>query len=384
MNERNHIPNRVLVQRRGEKGWGRDRLAAEFERVAEGLGLVTPSRAAMAKAIYRHETGRNTVGDDMYRRLYSTVYHSTPHELFGDLNPHQPAAAALRLSSHKFVPVYVGINRADQLKHQLSGESRTWEWGNGWAARVRHPHGPCTVYGFPWGAVTYHIEEDVPCSTVAAVAVWRARTHDRDQKWVADHVRSILKAGDAIPHYVLSAFWLHDSAWSAADLGTAMRLLCTPRVLLDHGSDRPSIAHAELVEKVMIQDGYDDNRIESFGVTGVSLGFASRAGVSYFPLAARRALDPASFVAYEAVVQGLWIYCHDVRVQIESGQDPVVSPEFGWRWLRGVRSRLECARPNETSQHAAMREAILKTSELGKHLTATLDVVRDCTVNSEG
>jgi hypothetical protein len=49
-----------------------------------------------------------------------------------------------------------------------------------------------------------------------------------------------------------------------------------------------------------------------------------------------------------------------------------------------MRSKLEAARPQETGQHAAMREAILRTSELSRNLTETLDVVRDCATLGRG
>jgi hypothetical protein len=69
-----HVANRVLIERRSARGWGRSRLAAQFERVALSMGFPVPSREAIEKAIYRHETGRSAVTDDMYRQLYCTVY----------------------------------------------------------------------------------------------------------------------------------------------------------------------------------------------------------------------------------------------------------------------------------------------------------------------
>ena len=56
------------------------------------------------------------------------------------------------------------------------------------------------------------------------------------------------------------------------------------------------------------------------------------------------------------------------RREVELGADPDVPREFGWRFLRGVRSRLVNERPQETSQHRAMREAIIDTSGLRRHL----------------
>lgn len=109
----------------------------------------------------------------------------------------------------------------------------------------------------------------------------------------------------------------------------------------------------------------------------MSIGCASWAGVSYFPLAPSRALRPSDLVECELLVQALWCYCHHVHEQVERGKDPVVPVEFGWRWLRAARSRLTIARPQETAQYASMRAAVLETSELEKHLTTALELLRD-------
>lgn len=52
------VPNAVLVRLREELGWGRPRLAKEFELVGRRHGFATPEPAAMEKQIYRLETGR--------------------------------------------------------------------------------------------------------------------------------------------------------------------------------------------------------------------------------------------------------------------------------------------------------------------------------------
>jgi hypothetical protein len=172
-------------------------------------------------------------------------------------------------------------------------------------------------------------------------------------------------------------YWVEAPIWAGAELDSALRLLCTPRVLIDEQAAEGEVAQPDLTERALIRDGFDDPRIVAFGLRGAAAGFASWSGVSYAPLVTRRALTASQLVRFEIVVQSLWCYCHHVRSQVETGADPVIPDEFGWRWLRAVRARLSGARPTESAQHASMRSAILETSELLRHLNGTMEVLRD-------
>jgi len=43
-----------------------------------------------------------------------------------------------------------------------------------------------------------------------------------------------------------------------------------------------------------------------------------------------------------------------------------------------MRSRLTTERPQETSQHRSMRNAIVQTSGLDRHLAQAVEILRDC------
>ncbi|MGH3426188.1 MAG: hypothetical protein ACRDQZ_01210, partial [Mycobacteriales bacterium] len=64
------VPNAVLIRLREEAGWGRPRLAKEFELVGHRHDLTTPEPAAMEKQIYRLETGRTVRPTPLYSELY--------------------------------------------------------------------------------------------------------------------------------------------------------------------------------------------------------------------------------------------------------------------------------------------------------------------------
>ncbi|WP_434443507.1 hypothetical protein [Lentzea sp. E54] len=372
-------PNLVLIGRRQAKGWGRDRLAREFERLGRQLELTTPELGAIAKAIYRHETGRAAVRDEVYIRLYCAAFEATPHELFGTLSTGAANRQSCGLTSHKFVPVHLGPELLSTLIERANLVPGSVQWADCHVGQVEHPAGHCDLYAFPWGVAVFHLTEELSVPNIASLAMWRRQTYRETRQWATEWLCALIGSDRPIAHYVLSAYWLHESPWSGQDLDTAMRLLSMPRVLLDRGTDEagPSLHHAELVEQTLLREGFHDSRIDEFGIRGLSIGCASWAGLSYYPQAAGRALQMSDLVDCELLVQALWCYCHRVHEQVEQGCDPVVPPEYGWRWIRAVRSRLTVARPQETAQHAAMRRAVLETSELGKHLTTALELLRD-------
>jgi hypothetical protein len=369
-------PHGVLIERRLARKWGRGRLAAEFERAGRELGISVPSRTAMEKAIYRHETGQSQVTDEVYVRLYCTVYDRSAYELFGDpAIGNSPQRDDLAITSNKFMPVYVGPDLVNQIGRNLGALPCEVEWSAAWRVKLAHPRGECTLYGFPWGCLVYHLEEQLTPRSIAEVAVWRHASYPLELTWTEEMTRRLADQGG--PEYVFSAFWVTALPWSGEQLTTALRLLCNQKSLLNLGEELQSVAHAELVEQAFLRDGYADSRILSFGSNGVSQAYASWSAVAYFPVADRRALAQSSLVEFEILVQSLWCYCHHIRSQVESGRDPQVSDGFDWRWLRGVTSRMVTTRPQETTQHLAMRTTILKTSEVDKHLSAAVEILKD-------
>ena len=117
----------------------------------------------------------------------------------------------------------------------------------------------------------------------------------------------------------------------------------------DDEENDASLGHAELVERSLFTQGFDHAEIVPFGLKGIAIGCASWSGVVYCPLAPRRALTQEELVTTELATQAMWTYCEHINGQVEQGKDPYVRDEYGWRFLRGVRSRLTNARPQETA-----------------------------------
>lgn len=135
--------------------------------------------------------------------------------------------------------------------------------------------------------------------------------------------------------------------WSGDELETAARIISTPRVLLERDDEEndASHGHAQLVERSLFTQGFDHAEIIPFGVKGIATGYASWSGVVYCPFAPRRALTQEELVTTELATQAMWTYCEHINGQVEQGEDPCVPDKYGWRLLRGVRSRLTNARP---------------------------------------
>lgn len=382
--EQRFVPNQVLIGLRGERGWGRPRLAKALDSLCASKGWSSPGLAALEKALYRIETGRVARPDDFYTRLLCEAYGKSAHELFGDLYARSPIgeASACDLRSHKFIPVFVGPAVAAKLVDSQEMCGADAQWTDCHRTEVALPGAQCTLYSWPFGVVMYHVVEDRPIEQVAELAVWRRSSYEENMAWAQEELRKLTGIEDVSASYVLSFYWLDRSVWSGIQLETALRLICMPRVLLERddvrSDTRDSFGHATLIEQALLREGFDHPELVNFGIKGISHGYASWSGVVYHPVAPERGLSEQDLVACELAVQAIWAYCDHIRGQVEKGLDPEIPPEFGWRFLRGIRSRITTERPRETSQHRAMREAIVETSGLARHLSQAVETLREC------
>jgi hypothetical protein len=335
----------------------------------------------MEKQIYRLETGRTLRPTPMYAKLYCLTFERTTCELFGDLEPEVPAGNTSVTRSHKFIPAFVGANVASAL----AATSAQWnhvddQWTQCWRQAVEHPTGSCQLYLWPFGVALFHLIEELTHDSIAHLAVWRRITYEQNMQWAHDQLKVLTGGNVAGQPYVLSLYWVDEPAWQGNDLHTALRILCIPRVLVPRRDnyDESCLASAALVERALFENGFDHPELVDFSMKGISLGYASWSGVVYHPVARDRALREDELVTCELSVQAAWAYCDHLRQQVEQGDDPIVPAEFGWKFLRGIRSRLTTERPQETSQHRSMRDAVVQTSGLDRHLAQAVEILRDC------
>lgn len=372
-------PNLVLTSKREQRGWtSRRKAARELHRIWKANLPGVPDIESLEKALYRHETGRAQVRDEAYRRLYCLAYEASPHELFGYMEHEADADGESLIRSHKFITVFVGANLAERVRISLASGKASDQWLDCYVSDYPSSDGSCKVYVWPFGVVIFHLIEELSLSSLATLSVWRYRSYRENLGWATDEVRRMLPDCRSEASYVLSAYWVQQAGWPGDTLDTALRILCMPKTLLDRNADSPdALGHAELVERSLMDQGFSHPEMASFGVKGISIGYASWSGVVYCPLAEQRCLTEDEVVCAELATQALWTYCAYINEEIERGRDPSVPTGYGWRFLRATRSRLFNPRPQETGQHRSMRAAILETSGITSHLSQAIETLRE-------
>lgn len=227
----------------------------------------------------------------LYSELYSLTFSRTAIELFGDLAAGVPAGPTCTARSHKFIPVFIGAEVASALH-----ETGTWnhaddQWTECRRLAVDHPAGPCHLYLWPFGVALFHLVEELTLDSVAQLSVWRRVTYEQNMQWAREQLRALGGSEVVGQPYVLSLYWVDRPAWHGRELETALRLICIPRVLLQRADkiDELCLAPAALVERALLQDGFDHPELIDFGMKGISLGYASWSGVVYHAIARDRA-----------------------------------------------------------------------------------------------
>lgn len=375
------VPNRVLLALRASRTWGRPRLARELHNFCGARGWSSPGEANIAKQIYRLETGRVQRPDDFYAQLYAEFFDRSVIDLFG---PSGSAASAdrggeYRIRSHKFVPLYVGAEAVAKLRRQPIRSEIDDDWLICQRIEELEMAG-VPAHCWPFGVVMFHLVEDLAPESIAEVAVWRRITYDENMEQAVQTVADFGLEALSDP-YVLSTYWVERLPVDGPHQSSALRLLCVPRVLVSRretGTPQEKLARASVVEQAFLREGFDHPDICDFGVRAIASGYASWSGVVYSPLSTEQCLAERELVACELSVQAAWAYTDYLRQVVEAGDDPDVPSEYGWRYLRGIRSRLTTERPQETSQHRAMREAVVNTSGLLRRLDQAIDTLRDC------
>ncbi|CAL9677626.1 hypothetical protein SUDANB95_07952 (plasmid) [Actinosynnema sp. ALI-1.44] len=381
----NPVRNRALIQARDALRMSQRQLAVRMREVAREMGKRNiPDVDSVERAIQRCEAGTTRrPSAEFYLPVFCAALGKTATELFGDDSTAGGSGLGdgLSLVSHKFVPVFIGADAAKSLGTDPDFVTSHCEWLHTRSISLDHPDGSCTLTVFDFGVAVFHLVEEHRFDSIAELALWRR--HTTNATWRAS-VTALLSRRwpnlDAAGEYVLSAYWITDHSWSGGELTTAMKLLSMPSVLLDRDRDLPddkTLAKASFDEHVHLRDGFDDPEITPFGVDGVALGFASWAGVSYLPLAPQRAILADELTTFETLVQALWCYTDMLATREQHGLDPEVPDEFGWRFLRACRSRLNTAQAREHNQVRRMRDAILRTSNLDHKLQVAVEHLRE-------
>ncbi|MFI5783773.1 hypothetical protein [Nocardia sp. NPDC051570] len=291
------------------------------------------------------------------------------------------SGSRLGVRSHKFIAAHLGHQCTDQLREQLDLAETAGQLGKAscWVGSIDGPGDRNRLTAWPWGTVIIHVVDELDLADVTTLAMWRYQSYPENLEWAGGYLRSLTGEESVSAAYVLSLYWVHTVPWLGATLDAGLRLICAPRALVDREfSDvAETQANAERVEQELLAAGYRPTEMRSFGVPGVSSGWASWSGVVYYAHDPLRALPEDDLVAHELGLQSIWAYTGWIGEQIESGGTPQIHPRYGYPFLRSVRSLLLSARPQETGQHRQMRDAIVSTSGLPDQLGLAMDAVKE-------
>lgn len=344
--------------------------------------MSVPDVTAIARAAMRHERGVNLPRpSDIYAQLYPRALGIAAEVLFPTAPPVPALPGEFSVTIHQFIPVLLG-DHSDRLNSALGAEPTEIGWTQAHQARLTWPQADAatraTVTVFGWGVAVAHLATELRFASISELAIWRRRSH-RHTRWrVAEHLGNLVQR-DLSAEYVLTCLWLTEPMWDDADLHTAIHLLCSPRSLLGPGEDEldDDLPHALTIEKTLFTDGYAPADHVDVGADGLSLGWASWAGVAYWPLNPRAALAESDLITCELIVQGLWALCDDISRQVHNGQDPILPAGYDWRWLRGCRARMTSPAPTEPNQVRRLRAGIVQTSDLAAKIGEAIELLKE-------
>lgn len=286
----------------------------------------------------------------------------------------------LGVRSHKFIAAYLMPDAVRGLSglgvatpKEIHGSVSCWPIG------AEELSGDCHLYAWPFGSVIFHRVEDLNLPDIASLALWRIQSYVDDLSWATQKLRALTGDPESVASYVLSAYWVHTPIWAGRILESALRIICSPRVLLDRElHDVESCqSSARRAERELLAEGFSPPEMTSFGLRGVASGYASWSGVVYHPYEPERALAEKEIVSLELALQSIWVYCEYINSQVEKGIELSIPDGYGCSFLRAARSRLLNPRPQETGQHRSMRDAIVQTSGLPAHLALAMDAVKE-------
>ncbi|MFG3525084.1 hypothetical protein ACGF5S_32835 [Nocardia nova] len=291
------------------------------------------------------------------------------------------SGSRLGVRSHKFIAAHIGHEAAETLRDRLELELAEAQLGKA-PCSIGIIDGPgdlnrLTVW--PWGTVIIHVVEELDIADVTTLATWRYQSYPDNLDWASAYLRDHTGEENASAAYVLSLYWVHTVPWLGATLDAGLRLICAPRALVDRDFNEATEApsDAERVEQELLAAGYKPPEMRSFGVPGISSGWASWSGVVYHPHDPLRSLSEDALVSCELGIQAIWAYTAWINDQLESGATPGTHPSYGSLFLRSVRSLFLTARPQETGQHRQMREAIVTTSGLPDQLVLAMEALKE-------
>jgi len=287
--------------------------------------------------------------------------------------------APFEVESHRFVPTYIGIPTN-------TGVERSTKWGMYREVLFKDAR-LCIMSN---GVGVWHIRDALQFPALTDLALWRQ-----------DAFRSILSGTHAINaftarlvskertrtfgvldrfagkfEYVLSMFAIKQHGWRNNQLKAALELASCPRVLLQREGSSFDNSDARLRELELLESGYEHPDSRRFGVFGMDFGCANWGGVSYHGFQRDSSTFLESIIGFELALQSLWLFSYLIRKAAENCdvEDEEALHEAA-SMMRADFGRIQAIGPTDSTPVRTMCEAIVATSRIRSHVTATLEAL---------
>ena len=191
------------------------------ERFAEQLGIATrtvanwrsnPQMCLRLEMQQLLDTVHSRAADCVLERFEQNLLEFGASS--GPTSAAQPGACSV--TSHKFVMAQVDVQHVRSLveKLGLSEDNQEHSWFNSSSVQITTPFGEARLYVWPFGSVACHLIERNEWSCVAELAMWRVSSYPKNLDWLSEWLSDCLEASIEAS-YVISAYWVHSSAWTS-------------------------------------------------------------------------------------------------------------------------------------------------------------------------
>lgn len=223
-------------------------------------------------------------------------------------------AAQFHVTSHVFVPVYLGT----ELFSEIKGPVIETQWLKYREYKVDNTR-LCVL---PSGVAVWDIRYASSFATLSDAATWRKELYEQifeKRTHFLNVCTSEFAAGSSserqglfqsvlgTPGYAYSLMVLQSAErMSMEKIRRIMEVLACPRALEPKNSSKGERERIRALERNFLENGMNSSDMREFGMAGDDLGFASWEGVSYFNSAGNADEQLVVLIEFQIAVHALW------------------------------------------------------------------------------
>lgn len=353
-----------------------------------GEGNITNHIAKIRKAVGcdpRHPRFIKTAhGKEGYRFIAPVQVKEcdeiTISAILGANSSSQESGIPFEISSHLFVPVYLGTGVYDHIRGKVE-ESRWVRY-----KEFKIDGGRLCISSSGFGV--WHLNQTRKFSHFWELTAWRKKEYDKILSGnhvmnvcTKDLISSIRGGCDfskvlGVPGYVFSAFILVTAVSKRQEtIRNTLELLSSPSTFelrVDTKSERERLVR---LERQSVERGLNGRDNEEFGLTGVDLGFANWDAASYVHQSKNNKGLEESIIEFEIAVQLLWWTGRCLTdLFLSNDLDEVETVRKYIRELKLQYSKIKDITATESPSQRTMIEAVLSTSRIKQVVEQALEL----------